>query len=143
MSAGLLSDTPAYFDALTAYREGDPGPIVSRMSNAAFAAVDKGRQLVTDLHAVRDGWKTRITSRRDAAAWKAADLLLSQPVVDSPMLQREFGITAPAALGAIRTLVDAGVLAKVSGNHRDRKYAAGQILAELDAFAVRAGRRGG
>lgn len=143
VSAGLLSDTGSYFAALDEYRKGDPEPIVSMMGHACFAAVNNGRRLVADLHSVRDGWDARITARRDAAAWKSADLLLSQPVIDSAMLQCELRVTAPAALGAIRHLVEVGVLSKVSGNHRDRKYAAAEILAQLDAFAARAGRRGG
>ncbi|WP_408654831.1 Fic family protein [Jatrophihabitans sp.] len=54
VSAGLLADTNSYFAALTAYREGDPEPIVERLSNATFAAVNNGRTLVAELHAVRD-----------------------------------------------------------------------------------------
>lgn len=143
VSAGLLSDTGAYFDSLTDYRAGDPEPIVRMMSTASFAAVNNGRRLVADLHETRKSWEERITARRDAAAWKTADLLLSQPVVDSPMLQRELGVSAPGALGAIKHLVEVGVLTKVSGRHRDRKYAAAEVLRALDEFAARAGRRGG
>jgi Fic family protein len=142
VSAGLLSKTDAYFDALTAYRRGDPEPIVAMMSHAAFAAVNNGRHLVADLQEVRAGWDDRITARRDATAWKLADKLLGQPVVDSPMLQRELEVSAPVALGAIDQLVQAGILTKVSGTSRDRKYAAPQLLRALDAFAARAGRRG-
>jgi Fic family protein len=143
VSAGLLADTGAYFAALTSYRQGNPEPIVAMMSEAAFAAVNNGRQLVADLHGVRDGWNSRITARSDAAAWKTADLLLSQPIVDSPMLQRELKVSDYAALAAIKHLTEIGVLAKVSGKQRDRKYAATEILGALDGFAARSGRRGG
>jgi Fic family protein len=143
VSAGLLSDTRAYFDSLTDYRNGDPEPIVRMMSQASFAAVNNGRQLVAELHVVRDGWNDRITARSDAAAWKVADRLLSQPVIDSPMIQRVMGVSSPASLTAINHLVEVGVLTKVSGKHRDRKFAATEILQSLDAFAARAGRRGG
>ena len=36
----------------------------------------------------------RITVRRDAAAWKIADYLLHQPVIDSPLIQQELNIAA-------------------------------------------------
>jgi hypothetical protein len=52
VSAGLLTDADGYFDALTAYRAGDPVAIVTRLARAAFAAVANGRELVQDLHAV-------------------------------------------------------------------------------------------
>lgn len=34
VSAGLLTDTGSYFDALTAFRDGDPSPIVDRFASA-------------------------------------------------------------------------------------------------------------
>lgn len=143
VSAGLLADTEAYFDALTGYREGDPEPIVERLSNATFAAVNNGRALVDELKALREEWNGVIGARRGAAAWRVADLLLSQPVVDSPLVQHQLEVTAPAALRAIEQLVEAGVLTKVSGRQRYRRYGAPRVLAALDAFASRAGRRGG
>lgn len=47
VSAGLLIDTSSYFQALTAYREGDPAPIVQRLSEASMLAVVNA-QLVSD-----------------------------------------------------------------------------------------------
>ncbi|MGI9093396.1 MAG: Fic family protein [Mycobacteriales bacterium] len=143
VSAGLLADTSSYFDALTAYRDGDPEPIVERLASASFAAINNGRTLVGDLHALRASWDDTISARRGASAWRLADLVLSQPVVDSPLAQRQLAVTAPAALRAIEQLVDAGVLTKMSGRQRYRRYSASQVLEALDAFAVRAGRRGG
>lgn len=143
VSAGLLADTNSYFAALTSYRKGEPEPIVERLSYAAFAAVNNGRTLVAELHAVRDGWNAAVTARRGASAWRVADLLLGQPIVDSPLVQHQLGITAPAALRAIEQLVEAGVLTRVSGRQRYRRYSAPEVLAALDAFAVRSGRRGG
>jgi Fic family protein len=143
VSAGLLADTRRYFEALTAYRDGDPEPIVERLANASFAAVNNGRALVDELNTVRASWDEAISARRGASAWRLADMLLSQPVVDSPLVQRQLGVTAPAALGAISQLVEAEVLIKVSGRQRYRRYSAPRVLEALDAFAVRAGRRGG
>ena len=143
VSAGLLADTESYFTALTAYRGGEPEPIVERLSNATFAAVNNGRALVSELKAVREEWNEVIGARRGAAAWRVADLLLRQPVVDSPFLQHQLEVTAPAALRAIEQLVNADVLMKVSGRQRYRRYGAPRVLAALDSSAVRAGRRGG
>jgi Fic family protein len=143
VSAGLLADTTRYFDALTAYREGDPEPIVERLASASFAAINNGRALVGDLHALRADWDDAISARRGASAWQLADMVLSQPVVDSSLVQRQLDVTAPAALRAIEQLVDAGALTKISGRQRYRRYSAPQVLEALDAFAVRSGRRGG
>jgi Fic family protein len=141
VSAGLLSDTDAYFDSLTAYRRGEPATIIELLAEASFRAIDNGRKLVADLASVRAAWDERITVRRGAAAHRLADLLVRQPVVDSPLVQRELGVAATNANTAIDHLVEKGVLQKVSGNYRNRKWAATEVLDELDAFATRAGRR--
>ncbi len=141
VSAGLLTDTGAYFASLTAYRDGDPTTIIELIAEASFRAVDNGRTLASDLGAIREGWKERITVRRGAAAHGLADLLVRQPVVDSPLVQRELGVAATNANTAIDHLAAQGILTKVSGNHRNRKWAAPEVLAALDAFAERAGRR--
>jgi Fe2+ or Zn2+ uptake regulation protein len=52
-------------------------------------------------------------------------------------------VTAPAALRVLDQLVEAGVLTKISGRQRYRRYSSPQVLAALDAFAARSGRRGG
>lgn len=141
VSAGLLADTEAYFASLTDYREGNPTTIVELLAAAAFRAIDNGRTLADDLRATRDGWNDRITVRRGAAAHRLADLLIRQPVVDSPLVQRELRVAATNANSAIEHLVDKGILTKVSGNYRNRKWAAPEVLAALDAFADRAARR--
>lgn len=142
VSAGLLVDTSAYFDALGTYRDGDPAPIVHRLADASFVAIGNGRRLVSDLRRIRAGWDDRVRARRGATAWAVADLLLRQPVVDSRLVQRELEASAMTANRAIDTLVDAAVLTKVSGNYRDRKWSAREVLAALDDFARRSGRRG-
>lgn len=143
VSAGLLADTRRYVEALTAYRDGDPEPIVERLANASFAAINNSRALVEELHAVRASWNEAITARRGATVWRLADMLLSQPVIDSPLVQRQLGVTAPAALGAVSQLVEADVLVKVSGRQRYRRYSAPRVLQALDAFGIRAVRRMG
>jgi hypothetical protein len=50
-------------------------------------------------------------------------------------------VPAMTADRSIAALVKAGVLSKVSGRSRNRKYATTEVLAALDAFAARGGRR--
>lgn len=143
VSAGLLTDTGAYFHALDAYRTGDVEPILVSFAEAAFAAVLNGRRLVADLAAVRSDWDERIRARRDASAWRLADLLLRQPVLDAPTVARELGLPAANALRPIAPLVEAGVLTEFTGFRRNRLWQAREVLDALDAFADRAVRRAG
>lgn len=141
VSAGLLSDTEAYFATLTAYREGDVEPIIARIAEATFMALHNGRTLVEELRAVRASWDDLIQARRDAVAWRLADLLVRQPVVDAPLVQRELDATSANTQRALRQLADAGVISEFSGRRRDRLWQAPAVLRALDDFAERAGRR--
>ncbi len=143
VSAGLLHDLPAYFGALTAYREGKPGPIVAAFAEASFAAVRNGRRLVDDLQATRRGWDSTVVARSDSSVHRLKTYLLRQPVVTAKVVAAELGVTAVAAQAGIDRLVDAGVLEQSGGGARNRRWAAPQVLAALDAFGARALRRTG
>ncbi|MGV0633880.1 Fic family protein [Mycolicibacillus trivialis] len=141
VSAGLLADTDAYFAALTAYRDGDAAPIVGQLSQAVVLAVANGRQLVAELRDIRGGWASRITARRDSAVHRVADLLIKRPVFNAALLRRELGITTGNARRYIDPLVDAGIVVEFTDRTRNRAWRAPEVLAALDAFAERAGRR--
>lgn len=141
VSAGLLTDTDAYFGALGSYRDGDPAPIVERLSEASLLAVANGRRLVTDLRSIREEWDTRIAARRDSAVHRVADLLIQHPVFNAQFLQRELGITTGNARRYVDPLTAAGIIAEFTDRARNRAWRAPEVLSALDAFAARAGRR--
>lgn len=142
VSAGLLTNTDSYFAALTAYRDGDPAPIVRRVSEAAVVAVFNGRQLVSDLHAVREEWNGKITARSDSAVWEIADLLLRRPVINTALLTEQLGIDSKHARRYLDPLSEAGIILETSAGPRSRVWRSPEVIAALDAFAERA-RRGG
>lgn len=137
VSSGLLVNTRAYFDALGEYREGDIEPIVQQFNAAAIFAVDNGRRLVSDLEITLASIRDRITARSDAAAWKVADLLIGQPVINNPYVRDRLGISVVAAQGGLDHLESVGVLSRPSKRARDRVWHSPEILADLDSFAKR------
>jgi len=143
VSAGLLTDTGAYFAALTSYREGRPSHIVQLIAEASFSAIANGRALVADLREIHAGWSHAVTARQDAVAWRLADLLLRQPVIDAATVQRELHATSANAQRAIRQLAEARVITETTDRKRNRLWQATEVLSALDAFAERAGRRAG
>jgi Fic family protein len=145
VSAGLLSDTEAYYNSLTDYRNGDPNPIVEEFSRAAFAAVDNGQQLAADLKTLHDRWTGNLRARRDAVAWKVLPFLLRQPSVTSKLIQETMKVTQPAADNALRQLQGIGALAKPKtvhgeGQKRNVVWQATEVLDALDGFGERARR---
>jgi Fic family protein len=141
ISVGLLVDTSGYFAALTAYRQGDPAPIVEAMAQASFDAVANGRQLVGDLRGVREGWASRTKARSDSAVWPLMNLVLRQPVINTAVVQQELGVSHTNAMKAIGRLVEADALAPVGGRRRSILWQSAEVLGALDAFAARSGRR--
>jgi Fic family protein len=145
VSAGLLSDTDAYYGALTAYRNGDTNSIIEEFSRAAFAAVDNGQQLAADLMTLHDGWANNLRARRDAVAWRVLPFLLRQPSVTSKLVQDTFKVTQPAADNALRQLQGTGALSKPKtvhgeGQRRNVVWQATEVLEALDRFGERARR---
>lgn len=141
VSAGLLSDTAAYFDALTTYRLGDPLPIVSLFAEACFRAVGNGRMLVDELREIHQRWRERIKARSDSAVWRVVDLLLRRPVVNARVIAEELELDVGNVHRYIKPLLDARVLVESLDVKRNQVWRAPDVLTALDAFAARAGRR--
>lgn len=141
VSAGLLANVGAYHDALTAYRHGDPEPIVTVTAEASFRAIDNGTRLAEDVVAITEGWSSRITARSDSAVWPVLDLLARQPVINAAVLESRLGLDYMRQKRALDTLEEAGVVIGVDKYKKGRFWRAPEMLAALDAFAERAGRR--
>lgn len=136
ISAGLLVNTKRYFAALTAFRAGDAGPIIREFAMASRIAASTGTQLVDDLVAQLDESRALLTGiRSDAAAWKILPALVGQPAVNTRYLKSALGLGEMAALRALDTLTDRGVLAETTGHGRNRVWQHRGILDVLDGYA--------
>ncbi len=69
-------------------------------------------------------------------------MLPRQPVVDARTVAAELSVTPQNARRAIAPLAEAGIPTEFTGFTRNRMWQATAVLAALDAFAARAGRRG-
>lgn len=144
VSAGLLANPQGYFKALTAYREGDISPITLRLSEGALVAADNGRELASEIVAIRNTWQERIRARSDSSAWRLADHLFAQPVINAEYAVRSLGVSDRGARNAIDVLVEAEVLglSRVgTGRKRNMVWQSDDVLGAMDGFARRAGRR--
>jgi Fic family protein len=141
VSAGLLVATSSYFQALTTYREGDPAPIIQRLSEASMLAVVNGRQLVADLQTIRRKWASKITARRSSAVHRVADLLIKRPVVNAQLVSDQLGIAINNVYRYLDPLVELKIIVEFTDQARNRAWRAPEVLSALDAFAERAGRR--
>jgi Fic family protein len=142
ISAGLLVDTGGYFEALNAYRRGEPDPIVLLGAEATFLAIDNARQLASEVNDVIQIWRGRVSHlRSDALARRVVEILPASPIVYGPDIEKRFNVTAPTANSAIAALADVGILTRANGGKRFRRWIANEIAEALDEFAARSGRR--
>lgn len=141
VSAGLLADTEAYVDALVAYRRGEPAGIVEQFAQAAFRAVNNGRELVGDLRRIRQTWQDRVQIRRDSAAWRLVDLLIRRPVLNAQVIAAELGVPVGNVHRYTGPLLEAKILSVATDGKRNQVWRSVEVLRALDDFAARAGRR--
>jgi len=142
VSAGLLHDTAAYVDALGEYRQGRPDAIVTAFARATFDAAANGRWLASEITEIRETWRDGLVARSDSTAWRLLDHVVEQPVIDAAHAAAALGVTDRGARNALDTLERAGVLTPLSAGRR-RMWQAAPVLAAMDSFARRAGRRSG
>lgn len=142
VSAGLLTDTDRYFQALQRYRQGDATPIISCFAQACRFAAASGRKLVDDLAAQLNQARTALRGiRADAAVWRALPLLVGQPIVNAEYLMREMHISAMTAYRSLDTLTERNILTVTTGGRRNRVWEHKGIIDVLDDYAAGLRRR--
>src|SRR5690625_4321893 len=93
VSAGLLRETNAYFEALGAYRAGNARPILERFASAARFAASSGSGLVNDLAAALEDAREKLAGlRSQATAWKVLPHLVAHPVINANYLPTNLGL---------------------------------------------------
>lgn len=141
VSAGLLADVEGYHAALTAYRAGDPEPIVRRFAEASLRAVVNARELVADIDSIASGWREQVRARSDSGVWRILEVVARTPVVDAALIASELGIRPQNAYPLLRDLVEQGVLSAKAEHRVGTLWRSDEILHAIDHFAQRAGRR--
>jgi len=117
------------------------GTVFTLTADAAFRAINNGQQLVHDLRDLRANWKTAVRARSDSAVWRVMELLLRQPIINTKVLQHELGIESKHADRHMTVLKDAGIVSSFTAYQRGIHWKADDVLASLDDFARRSGRR--
>lgn len=140
VSSGLLTNTGLYFDALGAYREGSIQPIVERFAESGVQAVENGRLLASEIRDVESDYRERF-SDAPASVRRILAMLPGEPAVTADMVSDHTSTPLATVYRAIERLEAAGILAPAGKIRGTRVWVAGDIIAALDNFAARTGRR--
>jgi Fic family protein len=87
--------------------------------------------LLRELRAIAEQWRERLRARRTrkhATIWRAADVLLGQPVVTVTSLVERLKVSFPSANEAVAGLVDLDILRPQGPQRRNRAFHAHEVM---------------
>lgn len=111
---------------------------VYHASKSTLRQIERMKQVEKNFSQIRERWLELLNARRcSPICLQLATDLLAYPFVDSALIQRRYGRTAPAANGIIQTMVGRGILQPVNDNKRYRLFYAKDVVdIYYDAFGV-------
>ena len=141
LASALVAHRDRYFDLLTAYREGEPGPILSSFAASTRIAAQESRKTATRLGQVPSTWKAMAgPMRRDNAAGALLTQLLDRPILSAEDVRELLGTSTSASYAAIDRLHSAGILQPLTARKRNQVWGAILVLDELDDLGMRIAR---
>ncbi|MDR6687302.1 Fic family protein [Arthrobacter sp. 1088] len=140
VSSGLLTNTRLYFDSLGDYRQGNILPIIERFAESSMLAVENGRLLAEDIRTAQKEFVAKIGSAQESVL-KVLELLPREPAITAEMAADYAKVSQATAYRAVQRLEAAGVLTPAGKVRGVSVWLARDIIAALDDFAARSGRR--
>jgi Fic family protein len=141
ISAGLLHNSDAYMQAISAYQNGEIAPIVAQIADALEVAIVIGGKIAARLDAVLDGWRAAVTERKTAAIHRLPALLVEQPVVNVAYVAENLAITERAAANLVDRACQYGILKKIGNAKRGVFYQAPELIDVLEEASSASGIR--
>lgn len=141
LASALVAHRDRYFDALGAYRAGDPHPLTSSFTTASRTAAAESRITAQRLTQVPDEWADLLGPvRKASAADKLLALLPARPILSADDACTLVGAPASSVYAAIERLHHAGILRPLTSRIRNQVWGATLILDELDDLGARIAR---
>lgn len=138
LASALIAHRDRYFDDLSAYRSGDPEPLMNSFTAGSRIAASQSRKTASHLAAIPEQWR-ELTGpvRSHSAAAKIIASLIAMPVITAEDVSDRFQLSTSSTYAAIDRLHAAGVLRPLTNRKREQVWGAGLVLDELDALGVR------
>lgn len=114
----------------------DAGPIIREFAGASRIAAATGTALVVVVAQLDESRARMQGLRSDAAAWKVLPALVGRAAVHTKHLTNVLGIGGMAALRALESLTERGVLTEMTGSARGRFWQHRGTFDVLDGYAA-------
>jgi len=137
VASAIVARQDEYFRLLNAFREGYLQPFVEFLALATSAAAQQARDSAAHIVALPAQWRSTVRPREGSSASRLIDLLIQHPVVNIDDVQALTGASQSSAYDAVARLEGAGILRTITESRRQRTWAAGEVLDEVDALVDR------
>ena len=138
LASALIAHRDRYFDDLSAYRNGDPEPLMNSFAAGSRIAASQSRQTANHLAAIPEQWREWTGPvRGHSASAKIMASLIAAPVLTAEDVSHRLRLSTSSAYAAIDRLHEAGVLRPLTNRKREQVWGAGLVLDELDALGAR------
>ncbi|XBH21164.1 Fic family protein [Jonesiaceae bacterium BS-20] len=143
LASALVAKREAYFEVLSAYREGDAGPIVRAFAHASQTSARESVLTATRLAEMPAQWEAMYREemgrapRVGSAASKILGQLLAVPFFTSEEIEDSIGGSESAIYSGIEKLAQAGVLRPLTNRKRRQVWCAGLLIDELEDLGQR------
>ncbi|HEX9888122.1 MAG TPA: Fic family protein [Nitriliruptorales bacterium] len=137
VSVAMLSRKEHYLDDLAAYDAGDIDTFVRHFATSAMAAATASRQLTSDLADLATEWALTpavANTRSDATVRRLITDLVEHPVIDTNWVMAHYDVSRRAALNALDTLTNAGILGQTTAARGLHVYEAVDVLSLMDGI---------
>ncbi|WP_269928025.1 Fic family protein [Kocuria massiliensis] len=143
LASALVAKKEAYFDVLSAYREGDAGPIIRAFSQAARTSARESVASAQRLAELPQLWIDMYrgvsgkSPRAGSAASEILDVLRTMPFFTREDVEDVLGGATSSIYSAIEKLAEAGILRALTDRKRRQIWCAGAVIDELEDLGHR------
>lgn len=143
LASALVAKKEAYFDVLSAYREGDAGPIIRAFARAARTSARESVASAQRLAELPQVWIDMYRGisgkppRAGSAASKILDGLRTMPFFTGEDVEDVLGGATSSIYSAIEKLAEAGILRPLTDRKRRQVWGAGAVIDELEDLGHR------
>jgi Fic family protein len=140
ISVILAARRERYIEGLTRFRAGEISVWIELFAEATARSARLGAAYLEAVAELLLTWQRMLGAaaapRADAAAWAVIGVLPAHPVINAPIAQAATGRAKAAIHGAMKQLVDCGVLVPVSKSKRNQSFEAAGLLELLEGLEV-------
>lgn len=146
IASALVARRETYFDVLTEYRQGDVGPIIRAIAQAARSSAQESTTSARRLAEMPGQWSDAYAEthgrspRAGSAARKILERLPREPFFTTEDMEDTIGGAASSVYRAIELLVEAEILRPLTQRKRKQVWCAGSIIDELEDLGARVAR---